>query len=139
MGLVAVPQTLENLDGMAEGRLLDLDGLEPAFEGRILFEVLAVLVEGRGPDGLQLAAGQHGLEDGRRVDGSFRRAGSDEGMQLIYEKNDVAAGPDLLEHFLEALLEITPVAATGYQCDQIEGVELLALDGLWHVAGDDLL
>ena len=110
--LVAVAETLQDLDGVAERRLLDLDGLEAALEGGVLLQVLAVLVEGGGADGLQLAAGQHGLEDRRRVDGALGRPGADEGVQLVDEKDDVAAGPDLLEHLLEALLEIAPVAGS---------------------------
>ena len=73
------------------------------------------------------------------VDGAFGRAGADEGVQLVDEQDDVAAGPDLLEHLLEALLEVAPVAGAGHQGAQVQGVELLALDGLGHVAGHDLL
>ena len=56
--LVAVPEALEDLDGVAERRLFDLDGLESPRQGGVLFQVLAVLVEGGGPDGLKLAPGQ---------------------------------------------------------------------------------
>ena len=66
VGLVAVAQTLQDLDGVGHGRLVDLDRLEPALEGRVLLEVLAVLVERGGADGLQLTAGQHRLEDRSR-------------------------------------------------------------------------
>ena len=135
VGLVAVPQALEDLDGVGQRRLLHLDGLEAALEGGVLLQVLAVLVEGGGPDGLQLAAGQHGLEDRGGVDGALGRAGADEGVQLVDEQDDVAAGADLLEHLLEALLEVTPVAGAGHQGAEVQGVELLALDGLGHVAG----
>ena len=55
--LVAVAQTLEDLDGVAQRRLLDLDRLEAALERGVLLEVLAVFVERGGADGLQLAAG----------------------------------------------------------------------------------
>ena len=65
--------------------------------------------------------------------------GADQGVQLIDEQDDVAAGPDLLEHLLEALLEIAAVAGAGHQGAEVQGVELLALDGLGHVAGHDLL
>ena len=65
--------------------------------------------------------------------------GADQGVQLVDEQDDVAPGADLLEHLLEALLEIAPVAGPGHQGAQVQGVELLALDGLGHVAGDDLL
>ena len=118
---------------------LHLDRLEPALQGGVLLQVLAVLVQGGGADGLQLAAGQHRLQDRRGVDGALGRAGSDQGVQLVDEQDDVASRADLLEHLLEALLEIAPVAGAGHQGAQVEGVELLALDRLGDVAGDDLL
>ena len=119
--------------------LLHLDGLEAPLEGGILLEVLAVLVERGGPDGLQLTAGQHGLEDRGGVDGALGRARADQGVQLVDEQHDVAAGPDLLQHLLEPLLEVAAVAAPGHEGAEVEGVELLALEGLGHVVGHDAL
>ena len=75
-----------------------------------LLDVLAVLVERRRTDGLQLTAGEHRLEDGGGVDRALGRSGTDEGVDLVDEEDDVAPGPDLLEHLAEALLEVTAVA-----------------------------
>ena len=61
--LVAVAQALEHLDRVGDRRLGDLDRLEAALERGVLLEVLAVFVEGRRADGLQLATSQHRLED----------------------------------------------------------------------------
>src|SRR5699024_3343747 len=61
MRLVAVAQTLEDLHGVGDRGLIDLDRLEAALEGGVLLDVLAVLLEGGGADGLQPTAGQHGL------------------------------------------------------------------------------
>lgn len=66
--LVAVAQTLEDLDGVLHRRLPDLHRLEAALQGGVLLDVLSVLVERGGADRLQLAAGQLGLEDRRGVD-----------------------------------------------------------------------
>ena len=110
VGLVAVAQALEDLDRVGDRRLLDLDRLEAALEGGVLLEVLAVLVERGGADGLQLAAGEHRLEDRRRVDGALGGTGTDERVELVDEQDDVAAGADLLEHLLQALLEVAAVA-----------------------------
>jgi hypothetical protein len=101
--------------------------------------VLAVLVEGGGADGLQLAPGQHGLEDRGGVDGALGGPGTDERVDLVDEQDDVAAGADLLEHLLEALLEVASVAAAGHERTEVERVELLALERLGHVARHDQL
>src|SRR5260370_17097220 len=63
MCFVPVAQSLEDLDRVRDRRLGDLDGLEPALERRVLLQVLAVLIQRRRADRLQLAAGQHRLED----------------------------------------------------------------------------
>ena len=124
---------------MRDGRLGDLDRLEPALERGVLLEVLAVLVERGGTDGLQLAAGQHRLEDAGGVDGALGGARTDEGVDLVDEQDDVAAGADLLEHLLEALLEVAAVARAGDQGAEVERVDLLVLERLGHVAADDVL
>src|SRR5690606_18940391 len=46
-------------------------------------------------------------------------------------------GADLLEHLLQALLEVAAVAAAGDQGPEVEGVELLALEGLGDLLVDD--
>ena len=63
----------------------------------------------------------------------------DERVQLVDEQDDVAAGPDLLQHLLEALLEVAAVAGAGHERAEVERVELLVGERLGHVAGDDLL
>ena len=110
-----------------------------ATEGRVLLDVLAVLVDGGGADGLELATGQHRLQDAGGVDRTLGGAGTDEGVDLVDEQDDVAAALDLLEHLLEALLEVTPVARPGHECPEVERVELLVRQGLWDLALDDLL
>ena len=40
---------------------------------------------------------------------------------------------------IQPLLEITAVAATRHEGPEVEGVELLALEGLGHVVGHDAL
>ena len=139
VGLVAIAQTLEDLDRVRNRRLFHLDGLEPTLEGRVLLEVLAVLVESGGPDRLQLAARQHRLEDARSIDRTFGRACTHERVQLVDEEDHVAACLDLLEHLLEPLFEVAAVTRPGNQRAEVEGVELLALDRFGHVADDDVV
>ena len=137
--LVAIAQTLEDLDRVRDRRLLDLDRLEAPLERRVLLEVLAVLVERRGADRLQLTASEHRLEDRRSVDRAFGRTRTHERVELVDEQDDVAARADLLQHLLEALLEVTAVTRPGDERAEVERVELLALQRVGHVVDDDLL
>ena len=139
VGLVTIAQALEDLDGVGHRGLFHLDGLESPLQRGVFLQVFAVFVERGGTDRLQLAAGQHRLEDRRCVDGSFGSSGADEGVQLVDEQDDVAAGLDLFENLLEPFLEITAVARTRHQRTEIEGVQLLAGQRLRHgVLGDGL-
>ena len=135
--LVALAETLEDLDRVGDGGLVDDDLLEATLECGVLLEVLAVLVERGGADGLELAAGEHRLEDRRGVDRALGRTGTDERVDLVDEQDDVAAGLDLLEHLLEALLEVTAVAGPGDEGAEVERVELLVLERLGHLARGD--
>jgi hypothetical protein len=72
--LVALADARQDLDRLLERGLLDHDRLEASLEGRVALDVLAVLVEGRRADALQLAAGEWRLEDVRGVDRALGRA-----------------------------------------------------------------
>ena len=135
--LVAVAETAQDLHGVVHGRLVDADLLEAALEGGVALEVLAVLVERRRADRLQLAAGQRRLEDGGRVDRALRGAGADEVVELVDEENDVAALGDLLHHLLQALLELAAVLRARHERGQVERVDLLVLQELGHLVRGD--
>ena len=55
VSFVAIAQTLENVNGLIGRRRLDIDGLEAAFEGSVLLNMLAVLVECGRADALDFA------------------------------------------------------------------------------------
>src|SRR3954470_17902017 len=137
--LVAVAQALEDLLGLLDRRLVDLDLLEAALQGRVALEVLAVLVERGRAHGLQLAARQRRLEDRGGVDRALRGTRADEVVELVDEQDDVAALGDLLHHLLEALLELAAVLRARDQRRQVERVDLLVLEQLRHVAVRDAL
>ena len=139
MRLITVPQALEDLDRVRDGRLGHLDRLKPALQRRVLLQVLAVLIQRGRADGLQLAAGQHRLQDRRGIDRALGGARADQRMQLINEHDDVPADPDLLQHLLQPLFEVTPVPGPGHQRAEVQGVQLLILQGLRHLTRDDHL
>ena len=58
---IAFLQTTQNRNGIFHCRLTDHNGLETTFQSRILFDILAILVQCRCTDAVQLAACQHRL------------------------------------------------------------------------------
>ena len=137
--LVALLDALEDLDRVLDRRLLDQHGLEAALERGVALDVLAVLVERRGADRLQLAASQRRLEDVGGVNRAFGRAGADQRVQLVDEQHAVAAVLDLFDDLLEALLELTAVLGARDERADVEREQALAHQRLGHVAGGDAL
>ncbi len=128
MDLVALAQAAQDADRVLDVRLADDDRLEAALERGILLDVLAVLVERRGADGMQLAARQHRLEHVGRVHRAFRGAGADDGVELVDEEDDLAGGiGDFLEDRLQPLLELAAVLCAGDERTHVEGDDLLVL------------
>ena len=120
--------------GLAHG-----DGLEPALQGRVLLDVLAVLVQGGGADDADLAAGQSGLEDVGGVHGALGRACAHDGVQLVDEQDDVAGLLHLVDGVLDALLELAAVLGAGHHAGQVQRQDALVQQLLGHVAGGDAL
>ncbi len=136
--LVALLEPAEDGDGVLHRGLVHEDGLEPAFERRVLLDVLAVLVERRRPDEPELAARQHGLDHVAGVHRPFGPARADDGVELVDERDDLAVGVgDLLEHRLEALFELAPVLRPGHHGREVERHHTFVAQPLGHVALDD--
>ncbi len=138
--LVALPQAAQDGDGLLHAGLVHEHRLEAPLQRRVLLDVLAVLVEGRGADGVQLAPGEHRLEQVGGVHGAFGGTRPDHGVQLVDEQDDLALGVlDLLEHGLQPLLELAPVLGARDERAQVERDDLAVLEALGHVAAHDPL
>ncbi|CAB4588315.1 unannotated protein [freshwater metagenome] len=124
---------------MGHRRFVDRHGLEAALEGRVLFKVLAVFVQGRRTDGLKFPASKHWFEDAGRVDRAFRCTRANERVNFVDEDDDVAAIADFLGDLLEAFFEVTAVAASGDKAAEVERVDLFVLERLRNLALDDRL
>ena len=138
--LEPLAQAAQNGNGVLHVGLFHQHGLETAFKGRILLDVLAVLVERGRADAVQLAARQHGLEDVARVHGPVGLARAHDGVHLVDEHDDLPGGlGHLLEHGLEPLLELAPILGPGDERGHVEGKHGLVLEPLGHVLFDDAL
>ena len=82
-------QAAQDRDRVLDRRLIDQHRLEAALQGGVLLDVLAVLVERGRADAVQLAAGQHRLEQVAGVHRAFGLAGADDGVQLVDEQDDL--------------------------------------------------
>ena len=119
--LVALADAHQDLDRLLERGLLDHDRLEASLERGVPLDVLAVLVERRRADALQLAARQRRLEDVRGIDGAFGGARTDERVQLVDEQHGVVGVAQLLDDLLEALLELAAVLGARPRASRCRG------------------
>ena len=94
--------------------------------------------ERRGADAVQLAAGQHRLQQVAGVHRALGRAGADHGVQLVDEEDDLALRRlHLLQHGLQALLELAAILGARDERAHVERDDALVLEALGHVAVDD--
>ena len=141
VSLVLGGDTAQDRDGILDRGLTDEHLLEATLERRILFDVLAILIEGRRSNHAQLATGEHGLEHVARIHRAFgTSAGTDDRVQLIDEGDDLAVRTgNLSEDRLEALLELSAVLRAGDHRRHVQGDEALVAQGLRNVARNDAL
>ena len=136
--LVAFLQPAEDGDGVLHRRFAHVHLLEATLERGILLHVLAVLVERGGTDHAQLAAGEHRLDHVAGIHRTFGAAGTHQRVHLVDEGDHVALGVgDLLQHRLQALLELAAVLCTGQHRPDVERHQSFVLQSLGHVAVGD--
>ena len=117
---VTFRNALHNLAGFLDGGFIDCDRLETALQRRILFNVLAVLVEGRCANDLNLTPGQCRFQNIGSIHGAFRITGTHQVMHFVNHQNDVAAGFDFCNQALHPALKLAPELSTGNQSGQIQ-------------------
>ena len=140
MHLITLLQAAQDRDGVLDRGLVDQHVLEAPLQGRVLLDVLAILIERGGADAMQLAARQRGLEHVAGVHRAFGLAGADHGVQLVDEQDDLAfLLGQVVEHGLEPLLEFTAEFRARDQRAHVERQDALVLQTLGHLAVDDAL
>ena len=137
MGLVARLQAAENGDRVLDVGFVDDDRLETPFQGGVFFHVFAILVQRRGADAAELAAGQGRLEQVGGVAAAFGAAGADDRMQLVDEEHDVSSAGNFLQDGLEPLFELAAELRAGHQGAHVQGDDAAVFEAFGHVAVDD--
>ena len=136
---IAAAHAAQDVHGFFDRWFLHHHRLEAAFQGGVAFDVLAVLVQGRGADHLQLAAGQRRLEDVGGVHRAFGGPRAHHGVQFVDEQHRVGGTLDLVDHLLETFLELAAVLGAGHQRAHVQGQHAPVAQRFRHFAADDAL
>ncbi|SPE30427.1 conserved hypothetical protein [Candidatus Sulfopaludibacter sp. SbA6] len=140
MHFVALLQPAQNRNGVLYRGLVHQHRLEPALEGRILLDVLAVFVQRGGADAVELAARQHGLKQVAGVHRALRLTRAHYRVQLVDEQDDFTGRfLHLLQHCLETFLEFAAVLGARDQRAHVERHDALVLEPLRDIAANDPL
>src|ERR687890_859921 len=139
VGLVFVPQATEDLHRLLFRRLVDQDGLEATLQCRVWLYQLAVLVDGRRPDDLQVAPGQGGLEYVPRVHRPLGPPGPGDVVQFVDKEDNPSLGVlNLVYYPLQPLLELASKLRSGHERAQVHGYHASVSQDLGYVALDHL-
>jgi hypothetical protein len=104
----------------------------------IFLENAAIFDIGRRTDALQAARGQRGLQQIRGVQRTARgSARTDQRMDFVDEQDRIRIIGELLEHRLQALLEIAAVFGSRQQGTHVQRINLAAAKNFRHGAFDD--
>ena len=137
---VALLEAAQDRDRVLDRRLVHQHLLEAPLERRVLLDVLAVLVERRGTDAMQLAAGECGLQHVARVHGALGLACTHHRVQLVDEQDHAPfLLREVVQHALQALLEFAAELGARDQRAHVEREDPLVLETLRHLAVHDAL
>ena len=139
MVLVALLEVLEYLHRLIGGGRLYEHFLETAFEGAILLDALLIFVDGGGADALHLSSGEGGLEHVGGIHRPGSRTGTDDGMYLIDEKDDLGVLCELIDDGFEAFLELSAVLRACHDTREVEHDDALVKEQPGHLTCHDAL
>ena len=133
-------QPIQNLDRIFGVGRIHNNRLEAAFERSILFDILAIFVDGGCPNALEFTTGKSRLKDVARIQASFGTARAHNRMEFIDEQNNGTV--DTLKfrnESLHAFLELSAVLGTGHHGGHIERHHTLVHQEFRNLLLDNLL
>ena len=139
MRLVIALDAVHHRQGVRHAGLLHPHRLEPAFQGLVLLDILAVLVKGRSANDLDLPAGEGRLEDVARIHSAFALACGGDGVDLVNKQDHIARSLDLCQQALDPLLKLAPELGASHQTGEVQQEDLLVLQSGRHLALGDAL
>ena len=135
--LVALLQSAKDRHGVLHAGLSHENLLEPTLESGVLFDVLAILIQGGRADQAKLTPGEHGLQ---HIGGSHRAlatTGTHQGVKFVDKGDDLALGViDFFQDCFEAFFKLSPVLCACHDGGKVERNELLVFQRVRHVASD---
>ncbi len=138
--LVLLLEAAQDRDRVFGTRLAHEHRLEPSLECCVLLDVLAILVERRRTDRVQLTACERRLEHVARVHRAFGGTCAHQRVQLVDEQHQPSLGLlDLAQNRLEPVLELAAVLRARHHRAQIERDHVFVAQTRRHVAIDDAL
>ena len=137
--LIIMGDTLHNLDGFVDGRLVDRDRLETALQGSVLFDILAVFGKGGGADDLDLSPGQSRLQDVCSVHAALSVARAYQIVDLVDDQDDIAQTLDLINEALHTALKLAAELGTRHHGGHIQKIDLLVAQFYGDLPFHDLL
>ena len=138
MFLETLAQTLQDVDGLRDGGLDDVNLLEAPGQRVILLEDAAIFLICGGTDAADLAVRQHGLDQVRGIhDPAGRGAGADHGVNLIDEQDRTRLFLQFVDHALQPLLEVAAILGAGDQRAHVERVDRAIGQHVRHLVFDD--
>ena len=139
IGLIVALDTPEDVLGLGQGGLVDDHRLEAALQSGVLFNILAVLLEGGGTDHLNLTTGQGGLENVGGIHGAFGIASAHQIVYLVDDQNDVAQRLDLFDQALHTAFELTAELGTCHHGGHVQQPDFLVLQLIGNLAPGNFL
>ena len=125
IGFIVGGQTLENFDGILNGRFVHRHRLEAALQCAVLFDGFPIFVESGRADDLNFAAAEGGLQDIGGIHAALGIPGSYDIVDLIDHQDDIAQLLHLVDKALHPLLELAAELGAGYQSRQIQQIDFL--------------
>ena len=139
VGLVTVPQPLENFQGFLFVGWVHYYILESTFQRAVFFDIFAIFVERGRPDTLYFTAGQGRFQDIRGVYGPFGATGPDKGMQFVDKQDYIFSSAYLVHNSLDPLFELPAILGPGNHHSEVQHYDPLAGQQIGHIPMNNLL